>query len=150
MFVVEASRYTVDAKRSLFNAVVKKQLQTDQEKRDILYRGLKDVLPGSCFVVLNDAKQSEESRSVSNNIDSDAAHVPTLSTSNLENITLRQAKAASTVEEFLDSLVPISDEVVNIIEVATVGQSDNEVWHTQCKGRITASNFLECSLEWKQ
>ena len=51
------------------------------------------------------------------------------------------AKAASTVEELVQSFHSITDEEIGHIEQITVGQAENEIWHIQRKARITASNY---------
>ena len=55
------------------------------------------------------------------------------------------AKAASTVEELVQSFHSISDEEIGHIEQITVGQAENEIWHIQRKARITASNYYQVS-----
>jgi hypothetical protein len=61
------------------------------------------------------------------------------------NELLKCAEVASCSEEFFQSIKPLTQEEVNVIEMSTVGQSDNPAWLHQRKARITASNFYRVS-----
>ena len=63
---------------------------------------------------------------------------------------LTNVESVSQAEYTPESLQPIStpresnvlsSDEIDAIEKITVGQADNEVWHQQREGRITASNF---------
>ena len=41
----------------------------------------------------------------------------------------------------------LSSDEIDAIEKITVGQGNNEAWHQQREGRITASNVIEYSLK---
>ena len=41
----------------------------------------------------------------------------------------------------------LSSDEIDAIEKITLGQGNNEAWHQQREGRITASNFMEYSLK---
>ena len=50
-----------------------------------------------------------------------------------------RATAANTPRE--SKVVLLSRDEIDAIEKITVGQADNEAWHQQREGRITASSF---------
>ena len=53
-----------------------------------------------------------------------------------------QNKFNSGASYFRESkIVLLSSDEIDAIEKITVGQADNEAWHQQREGRITASNF---------
>ncbi|KAK3755143.1 hypothetical protein QZH41_020564 [Actinostola sp. cb2023] len=104
------SRPAFDKRRSLFEPAEKKLVNSEREKRAMLYKGLKDVVPDSTFVMMNNAEHQE-----------DEYHP---------------------LSELNDSAV-LTEEQIRGIELTTVGQAANPAWHTQRKGRITASNFYK-------
>lgn len=60
LFLREPCRPITDSRRSLFEPAGKELAKTYAEKREILYDGLRGLLPESCFAKLGDAKRQEE------------------------------------------------------------------------------------------
>ena len=90
LFLLEPSRPTVDARRSLFGAVEKKCPQNDHEKRELLYNNLKDVLPDSCFIMMKTAEHEKEI--LRPNIHPDRTTLTSREITNIEAATVGQSE----------------------------------------------------------
>ena len=109
-FIPEPNKRVVDTRRTLFEPAVKVP-RSESDKRELLYKELKDVLPDSCLVMMKAAEHTEE---------------PVI---------------YDQLEDESDYLFNLSEDQINDIEKITIGQSENEDWYKYRKGRITASNF---------
>ena len=57
------------------------------------------------------------------------------------NLIIQLAASCKTMEEFLSQMPILTDLQVLQVETETRGQATNQTWVSQCRGRITASNF---------
>ena len=168
MFSLEPSRPTVDSRRSLFQPVEKKRALNDNERRRTFYENLKDTFPDSCFALMGQAECTpellqptttpRESKILSSDEIDDIEEIIVGPAENKawhqqkgDEITASNVyRVVSPAECTPETLQPIStprestilsSDEINAIEKITVGQADNEAWHQQREGRITASNF---------
>ena len=107
---IEPKRSVTNARRSLFKPTERRVVQTDDEKRELFYSSMKDILPNSCLVMIKTAENE-------------------------------MPKHCQTIQAPVHKAVPFTAEEIAGIEQETIGQSENEAWHTYRKGRITASMF---------
>lgn len=140
----------------------KKRALDDNERRRSFYSNLRDTFPDSCFVLMGQAEYTPEplhpiyDSKESEILCSDEIYA-------VEEITVGQAENEAWCQQAGDSIsltnvytndckpeplqqicTPsniLSSEEIDAIEKTTVGQSENEAWHQQREGRITASNF---------
>ena len=102
---------------------------------------MKDILPDSCFMAFRDEANIKSSQS--SELNNCTTHLTTgddtLVTDSMGNSfaishvnTIQQlAKAASTVDEFVESFHSITDKEIEHIEQITLGKAENEILHIQ-------------------
>ena len=170
-FSLEPSRPTVDSRRSLFQPVEKKRALDDNERRRSFYENLNScfVLMGQAERTpepLQSISSLRESDILSSD-EIDAIEEITVGSAEYKawpqqregRITgsnvcrvITKVDSVSQAECTPEPLQPIytpreskivllSSDEIDAIEKITVGQADNEAWHQQREGRITASNF---------
>lgn len=87
---LEPKRTTVDRRRSLFEPVEKKHAIPEREWQQMLYKGLKDVVPESTFVIMQNAEHIEDDyRPLS--VPSDSTVLTAEQITQIEQATLGQA-----------------------------------------------------------
>ena len=104
---------------------------------------LREVLPAnSCITAFFDTSPSDPDIIIDGETEVPCqAEEMIMDTSETKNIVLLLGANSKSKEDIIAALPQLTAVEVNAIETATIGQSTNDRWKHERKGRITASNF---------